>query len=140
MYNPLLILSALLKVDLTWLLPGPLNIPRLKDALSLTLRDFPHCAGRLLHNEQENSWRLRLANEPVSITVGKNDEIEVTDDFMAGGHPEISDSLVGFRLVLSKEMEEEPLLRFRVTEWKQTGETSISMALSHAVGQFPIAW
>ena len=97
------------------------------------LSDFPHCAGRLSYNEQKKAWQNSLVNEAVCLTVGKNTEIEVTDQFMLDPHPDVSDSIPMY-MVASDEAKKEALVRFKVIEWTKTGETSISASFCHVIG------
>lgn len=124
----------ILGVDFVWILPGPLQADRFKQALSLTLRDFPHCAGRLSHDTDTRLWRVRLTDEPVSFTVGKNTEVKLTEDILNNHHPDVADTLA-LNFETPKDAEHETLLRFKVTEWTLTGETTITMSISHALSK-----
>lgn len=123
----------------TCLLAGSLDIPRLKDALSLTLRDFPHLAGRLFYSEKDHSWKIRLKNEPVSIKVSKNDDIDPPEELMQifASHPDVYDKLPSGPVINAppESPDECPLVRFRVTEWKN-GETTIGTSLCHILGKY----
>lgn len=112
-----------------------MNIPRLKEALSLTLRDCPHLAGRLAFDEESKLWRIRLVNDAIPLTVSKNHDIDPTDSFMTEPHPELADTLET-NFEAAKNHENEPLIKFRVTEWTKTGETSIAMSVSHCAGSY----
>lgn len=126
------------KTELTWLVPGLLDICRLKEALSLTLRDFPHFCGLLSLDENTKSRRLLLSNKPVRLTVGKNTTVELTDEVMNESHPDIADTLpIAFQA--SEEIAREPLVRFRVTEWMKTGETTITITCCHLLSKFTFA-
>ena len=127
-----------IKIDATWLLPGPLDIPCLKNAISRMLSDFPHCAGRLSYKEQKKAWQISLVNEAVCLTVGKNTEIQVNDEFMLDPHPDVSDSIPMY-IVASDEAKKEALVRFKVIEWTKTGETSISLSFCHVIGTVEFA-
>lgn len=82
-----------IKAISTWLLPDRLDIPRLKEALSLTLRDFPHCAGRLAYDGSKKEWSVYLANDAVPLTVGKNTDVYMSEQFMKGPrHRDIADT------------------------------------------------
>ena len=136
--------------DCTWIYPGPLDIKRLKIALSQTLRDYPHAAGRLQYESQTQKWYIKLTNEGVPITLGTTNLPYAPDEWFHTNerHPD----LIGKEYYFAKcitilkiidpmpmsfhplELNNEPLLRFKLVNWETTGETSLSVAFCHLLG------
>lgn len=117
-----------------WILPGVLDIERLKVSVAHTISLYPHTAGRLSWNEIDKLWQIKLTNEGVPITAGTTD-LAFDDEFLKSDsrHPDIIDSLSTkqFRPDLLKL---KPLVKFKVTS-NQLGETAFHMAFSHLLGE-----
>ena len=58
------------QIDGIYIFPGPLDVEKLKRALSQMLRDYPHVAGRLSYDCKTQQWRIILNNHGVPITLG----------------------------------------------------------------------
>ena len=56
--------------DLTLLFPSQLDLTRLRVGLSLTLRDYPHVAGRLSRDPKTKKWSIMLTNEGIPLITG----------------------------------------------------------------------
>jgi hypothetical protein len=77
--------------DATWVFPDALCIKKLRNALALTLRDYPHVAGRLSCDPKTQEWRIRLTNDGVPITVGSTSLPPATDEWFHNNelHPDL---------------------------------------------------
>lgn len=86
----------LVTFDATWVFPGALCINKLKSSLALTLRDYPHTAGRLSCDPKTQEWRIRLTSDGVPITVGSTNLPSVTDEWFYNNelHPDIVGKLL----------------------------------------------
>jgi len=126
--------NSSIKIDVVWVFPGPLDLEKLKHALAQTLRDYPHAAGRVLHEPSTKTWRIRLTNEGVPISTSSTQNPGIFSyEFNHQRSPEVLDSLKfpGNPLDLVKE----PLVRFKLTSWEKTGETSLSVSFCHMLGR-----
>jgi hypothetical protein len=151
-------------VDSTLVFPGTLCVKKLRSALALTLRDYPHAAGRLSCDPKTQKWRIHLTNDGVPITVGSTNLSYPTDEWFHHNerHPDLLGSLSPFehigidlaltmrfvidRLPMSFSASEvgnepwsQPLVRFKLTIWEKTGETSLSVSASHILGSCQIS-
>ena len=66
--------------DISYVFPGPLDITRLKDALSKTLSHYPHCAGRASRDPRGPEWSILLNNKGVPITVSTTEHNGIFKD------------------------------------------------------------
>src|ERR1700734_3456315 len=126
--------NSSIKIDVVSVFPGPLDLEKLKNALAQTLRDYPHAAGRLLHEPSMKTWRIRLTNEGVPISTGSTQNPGIfSDKFNHERSPEVLDSLKF--PTNPRDIAKEPLVRFKLTGWEKTGETSLSVSFCHMLGQ-----
>ena len=123
-----------IKLDIIWVFPGPLDLEKLKHALARTLRDYPHAAGRLSYDPATKKWRIRLTKEGVPISTGRTEHPGIfSNEFNHERSPDFLDTV---RFPENPcDMAEEPLVRFKLTSWEKTGETSLSMSVNHVLGQ-----
>ncbi|KIM92455.1 hypothetical protein PILCRDRAFT_810513 [Piloderma croceum F 1598] len=121
----------LLPLDASWVFPGPIDIEKLKVALAKTLHDYPHGAGRLSFDEKNRQWSIKLTNDAVPIITGTTDLI-FTEELMATPHPDLVESTP---LVLQPTpLLDEPLVKLKLVQWKNGGETSLTLSLHHSLG------
>ena len=78
-------------LNCTWVFPGPLVVEKLKTALTQTLHDYLHAAGRLSCNPKTREWHIKLTNECVSITIGTTNLPYATDEWFQNNedHPDL---------------------------------------------------
>ncbi|KIM79320.1 hypothetical protein PILCRDRAFT_564103 [Piloderma croceum F 1598] len=122
--------------DAIWVIQGALCFDKLRRALAQTLRDYPHVAGRLSCDPKTQEVRIRLTNDGVPITVGSTNLSYATDEWFHNNehHPDLVDRLPMMSFHPSDEPLSQPLARFKITTWKMTGETSLSVAWWHILG------
>ncbi|KIM84836.1 hypothetical protein PILCRDRAFT_5880 [Piloderma croceum F 1598] len=122
------------RFDTTWVFPNALCVEKLRNTLAQTLRDYPHVAGRLYCNQKTQELRIKLTNDSVPITVGFTNLPYATDKWFYNNenHPDIVDWLP--MLFDPSGVDNKPLVRFKLTTWKKTGETSLSVAWGHVLG------
>lgn len=152
-------LTLAMQIDVTWVLPGPIDFKKFKHALSLALRDYPHRAGRLSYNEQSKQWRIRLNNEGVPITVGTTEHPGIySPEFNYERNP--GESVLytihapNIRLTVCApiseffdsidesaferyELNPAPLMKIKLTNFTKTGETTIMILFNHVTGKGP---
>jgi hypothetical protein len=120
-------------MDIIWVFPGLLDLEKLKHVLAQTRRDYPHAAGRLLHEPSKKMWQIRLTNESIPISTGSTPNPGIfSDEFNHEKSLEVLDSLKFPANPL--DLVKEPLVRFKLTSWEKTGETSLSVSFCHMLG------
>jgi hypothetical protein len=122
-----------IKLDVSWVFPGPIDVEKLKIALAKTLHDYPHGAGRLSYDEQCGRWLIRLTNDAVPIIMGTTDLI-FDEELMQIPHPDIIEStpFVFQRAPLV----DSPLVKLKLVEWHNCEATSLSLSFHHSLGEF----
>ncbi|KDQ11322.1 hypothetical protein BOTBODRAFT_457979 [Botryobasidium botryosum FD-172 SS1] len=112
-------------------LPGAIEENKFRDALAATLAVYPHTAGRLKREGDNNDWHIALTNSPVPVfTSVCDDETVVPEDRVVQGD---NSRLVPDAHVAATNADE-PLLRFKITYFKQTGETALGITWNHVLG------
>ena len=114
-----------------WVVPGALDLTRFQDALSRTLADFPHTAGRF-HSPSPGVWTLRLTNDAVPVHVATSDGVP-DDKFFEEPSTDFFDPQpwVGF---VDPPMADQPVMRIKLVTWTKTGDTSVGVTWCHALG------
>ncbi|KZT55010.1 hypothetical protein CALCODRAFT_556672 [Calocera cornea HHB12733] len=124
----------------TWLLPGPLDRHKLTNAVSRTLTHYPLFAGRLIGME---NWRdklaagnqvagyISLAHASLPITYF-NSPLLPTEELLRDFHPDVVDPVLCDNE--NPPAHKEPLVKMKVTNFVNTGETSITFAFCHVLG------
>jgi hypothetical protein len=121
----------------------------------MTLQAYPHAAGRL-QRDVKGRWHVRLGNQTsimkgtdlqgqiklskssVPLTVAASTSI-VTEDMISSRpmHNDFVDPFPWTFFPLENErMSREPLVRFKLVKLVMTGETSLTVHMSHVLGWF----
>ncbi|CAL1696590.1 unnamed protein product [Somion occarium] len=124
-----------LKPSSIHVVPGDIDTNRFCNALSKTLGRFPHAAGRLQRNGDD--WKINLTNSSVPVTVTEDtdrDEVIPTEH----RHRVVHGDLQAFQVPVSLEGaimgEDVPLVTFKLTKMKKTGETVLGISWNHVLG------
>ncbi|EJU01506.1 hypothetical protein DACRYDRAFT_22625 [Dacryopinax primogenitus] len=124
----------------TWMLPGPLDRRSLTDAVSRTLTHYPLFAGRLVGAEK---WRIKLAagsqvachislaHASLPITYCDS-QLVPTEEMLRDFHPDVVDPVLTDND--NPPSRKEPLVKMKVTTFVNTGETTITWAFCHVLG------
>jgi len=119
----------------TWVFPGAICLEKLKQALSKTLHNYPHAAGRFSYDNQRRQWQIKLTNDGVPVALGRTD-LFLSDDLMRQQpHPDVIDTSE-FTTITPVDLFDQPLLKLKLVSWDQTGETSLSLAWNHGLGKY----
>jgi hypothetical protein len=117
----------------TWVFPSAICLEKLKQALSKTLHDYPHAAGRFSYDSQGRKWQIKLTNDGVPVVLGRTN-LFLNDDLMRQQpHPDVIDASV-FPPITPVDLFDQPLLKLKLVSWDQTGEASLSLAWNHGLG------
>ncbi|KDQ11318.1 hypothetical protein BOTBODRAFT_35402 [Botryobasidium botryosum FD-172 SS1] len=112
-------------------LPDAIKEDKFCDALVATLAVYPHAAGRLKREGDNNDWHIALTNSPVPVFVSVcDDDAVVPEDRVV--QDDNSRLLPHSRVVVTNA--DEPLLRFKITNFRRTGETALGISWHHVLG------
>ncbi|KAK7694407.1 hypothetical protein QCA50_001593 [Cerrena zonata] len=128
-----------LQLNICHVVPSDIITDKFQSALSKTLANFPHAAGRLKHDEQGWKASIVLTNSPVSIEiVDEHDRDEVLSSNLRGSVLQKSEDLLPFITPVSLEGavtgQDVPLITFKLTKLSKTGETVIGISWNHILG------
>ncbi|KLO13166.1 hypothetical protein SCHPADRAFT_928746 [Schizopora paradoxa] len=115
--------------DQVFILPGPIDISRLKKAISAWLTLVPHAAGRFSRGK-DRSWAIKLSY-PIPITVSSYSGT-YTDEEVYDAFPPFLDPLP-WTYEPPQDPENHPLTRFKITNILRSGETAVAIHMCHAV-------
>ncbi|KAK7694475.1 hypothetical protein QCA50_001661 [Cerrena zonata] len=123
-----------LKPSTIHVFPGGIDTDKFCDALSKTLSRFPHAAGRL--SRDGDDWKINLTNSPVPVTLEDSDKDEVIP--YEQRHQVVHGDLQAYQVPVSLEGaimgEDVPLVTFKLTSMKKTGETVLGISWNHVLG------
>ncbi|KAH7099822.1 hypothetical protein BKA62DRAFT_708898 [Auriculariales sp. MPI-PUGE-AT-0066] len=119
------------RVETAIVVPGALNMTRVRDAVACALSLYPLYAGRLARRGEQ--WLVHLNNAGVYVDFVESDADKAVPIDAIVQHPFALANLID-HCFWDDGREDQPLLRITVTEFTRTGEWSFATSSPHLVG------